>query len=421
MHEGEIQMSKQLKALYIFFIIISFLIPSNKIYSQWFGGFHHGNQDSHMSEYFDGHRYHYNISSGDTIVIGKAIVNSGGEMMIYSQIDVDNDNQPDFYLDFGPWWYQPESDAVRPENLEEITIKGKVFELQNDLNIILVTEINDKEWKKFSNGYHWSGNWIKKMHSGNQFVYSPIDSLNHVEFNSNFMMMGMMWPDSFYCDFNSLPSFLMPEFHEDSLLRGYHFDFINDEGKNMMYGDYGWGMGMMRFNNNVNFNFHYNRHIFDSIGISHNDLMLKYWNEPDSTWNMVSDYSINENNNTISFSTNSVNSYYGLFFASTITDIGEDNSLTPDKFALSQNYPNPFNPITNIKFSIPIQSHVTLKIFNIMGQEIKTLTDRNYSPGVYEFKWDGTNNKNISVASGLYIYQIKSSDFIERKKMLFIK
>ncbi|MEJ2051619.1 MAG: T9SS type A sorting domain-containing protein, partial [Calditrichota bacterium] len=78
----------------------------------------------------------------------------------------------------------------------------------------------------------------------------------------------------------------------------------------------------------------------------------------------------------------------------------------PMDFALMQNYPNPFNPRTTIKYELPERSKVTLKIYNILGQEVVTLLDEEFEPGYYELSWDGRNNFEHQVASGVYIYRI---------------
>ncbi len=93
----------------------------------------------------------------------------------------------------------------------------------------------------------------------------------------------------------------------------------------------------------------------------------------------------------------------------------------PYEFKLSQNYPNPFNPITNIRFQLPEASKVTLKIYNILGQEIKTVVSKNLDAGYHTVKWDGTNDFGLKVASGVYIYQVKAGSFIASKKMVFLK
>jgi len=78
----------------------------------------------------------------------------------------------------------------------------------------------------------------------------------------------------------------------------------------------------------------------------------------------------------------------------------------PGTFELLQNYPNPFNPRTTIKYQLPLQSKVILKIYNILGQEVITLVDEQVEPGYYELTWNGRNNFDNQVASGVYIYRI---------------
>jgi len=104
------------------------------------------------------------------------------------------------------------------------------------------------------------------------------------------------------------------------------------------------------------------------------------------------------------------------------TNIPDETMNTPDKFHLFQNYPNPFNPETTIKFHLPKTSDVTLKIYNISGQEIKTLVHKEFHSGNHSVKWDGTNNSGIKVSSGIYIYTIRTgTGFIQSKKMLLLK
>ena len=93
----------------------------------------------------------------------------------------------------------------------------------------------------------------------------------------------------------------------------------------------------------------------------------------------------------------------------------------PTSFALMQNYPNPFNPTTTIRYAIPQQTHVTLSIFNMLGQEVARLVDQTESQGYYEVLWNGRSAKGTDASSGLYIYRIKAGEFIDIKKMLFLK
>lgn len=101
--------------------------------------------------------------------------------------------------------------------------------------------------------------------------------------------------------------------------------------------------------------------------------------------------------------------------------VNVDESKLPDNFELSQNYPNPFNPSTTIRFGLPSPSNVSLRIYNIQGEEVRTLVCDYLSGGFYEVEWDGRDEAGSQVASGIYIYRIQAGNFVQSKKMTFIK
>ncbi len=97
-------------------------------------------------------------------------------------------------------------------------------------------------------------------------------------------------------------------------------------------------------------------------------------------------------------------------------------SSVPETYELFQNYPNPFNPETTIKYQLSNNSEVTLKIFNMLGQEIITLVDKQQDAGVYSVRWDGKDKFGQKVASGIYIFQLKAGDgFRFSKRMILLK
>ena len=105
----------------------------------------------------------------------------------------------------------------------------------------------------------------------------------------------------------------------------------------------------------------------------------------------------------------------------TVTASSNDNIILPKVYALFQNYPNPFNPSTQISFDIPNSEFITLRIFNLLGQDVKTLTSGIMNPGRYTFEWNGKDLLNNDVASGVYFYELSGENFINRKKMLLIR
>ena len=91
-------------------------------------------------------------------------------------------------------------------------------------------------------------------------------------------------------------------------------------------------------------------------------------------------------------------------------------NTAPEKFSLQQNYPNPFNPFTSIKYQISNSSFITLKIYDILGNEIETLVNERQMPGAYEVGWNADN-----YSTGVYFYKLTSGSFTDTKKMLLIK
>ncbi len=111
-----------------------------------------------------------------------------------------------------------------------------------------------------------------------------------------------------------------------------------------------------------------------------------------------------------------------MVLGDTPTSIG-DSPFTrlPRAFSLGQNRPNPFNPSTTIDYSLSVASRVELKIFNLRGQEIRALADREMPAGNHSIHWDGTDSQGRRVGSGIYIYRLRSGNEMKSRKMVVLK
>lgn len=106
---------------------------------------------------------------------------------------------------------------------------------------------------------------------------------------------------------------------------------------------------------------------------------------------------------------------------SVMVTVTASTTLLPDRFSLSQNYPNPSNSTTIIEYDLPIPTDVTVEIYNMLGQKVRTLVDDHRVAGSYRVEWDGNMSSGRAAASGVYLYRIQAGSFVETKKMLLLK
>lgn len=99
----------------------------------------------------------------------------------------------------------------------------------------------------------------------------------------------------------------------------------------------------------------------------------------------------------------------------------EEDGQSPFTFDLAQNYPNPFNPATTIRYQVANKGRVSITIFNILGQKVRTLVDAVRPAGAYSITWDGTSDRGARVSSGVYLYRMEAGDFVKVQKMLLLK
>ncbi|HOD55618.1 MAG TPA: FlgD immunoglobulin-like domain containing protein, partial [Candidatus Cloacimonadota bacterium] len=100
---------------------------------------------------------------------------------------------------------------------------------------------------------------------------------------------------------------------------------------------------------------------------------------------------------------------------------GDNNTPVAKKTALKGNYPNPFNPVTTIAYDIEKDAHVSIDVFNVKGQKVRTLVNDRLTAGSHTIQWNGTDDNGKNVGSGIYFFNMKSGKYTSTRKMILMK
>ena len=113
--------------------------------------------------------------------------------------------------------------------------------------------------------------------------------------------------------------------------------------------------------------------------------------------------------------------YDRVLFVNRYEYLSTEGEGVPVEFALHENYPNPFNPTTTLRFDLPDISDVTLTIYNMLGQRVRTFNMNDTPAGYHSIKWNATNDYGEQVGAGVYLYQLRAKQFVKTRKMVLLK
>lgn len=361
-------------------------------------------------------------------VTGKVSVDNSVMMPIY-YLETNGDDSTDFTLGFGPWWYEPESGAVRPTDGDVVNILGGV---DNTIipAMLVVFEIDGLVWRDPNNAPPWSGGWIHNDANDTSRVFCPTDSLDHIGFPHNGMngMMGNMgttWPDSVYCQFEQIHIDSLPSSPGQDMFEAYLCNFNDSFGGHFnMQGQYnGQNMhqGMMNFNHAIHFQFHYDEDVLTDKGMDENSIRMFYMDDQEN-WMEETDIEIDFTNNYISLNNSDVAEYYALQASTGKVGIEDENtSNIPRTISIDSVYPNPFNPVTKINYTVMQSATVTMQIFDINGTFVNEIVNNYRNPGNYSVQWSGTNALGQNVPSGTYFIKLFTGNNVYSTKITLLR
>ena len=281
--------------------------------------------------------------------------------------------------------------------------------------MFIVYEINGEVWRDSTKlNPHFGGGWFNQNTDSAKF-HSPFDDRTMVTmmrgWHQGGHMMGSL-PDSIFGQMFEVYPENMPDFKGQNIFAGYEIDMFNPNENNMMW-ENGHGGGHMDFGNNIKIQLHFTDAQLNAYGMNKNNIQAKLWDDQTNSWKSVAS-TINTQNNTVSFSSSTVSGFVALS-GSTVTAVEITESL-PTEFVLNQNYPNPFNPSTTISYKLSSNGNVSLKVYDILGNEVTTLMNGFQNAGSYKISFDASR-----IASGVYFYKLQTSNFVQVRKMMLLK
>jgi hypothetical protein len=379
------------------------------------GGMHRGGREGHNDRGI--HFGMFGDSLETVILSGTVFIDS--TLMSHYYLDEDGDGSPDYFLNFGPFWYVPESGAERPANGENISVVGGLTEGERMAGLI-VYELNGEVWRDSTSMGGHMGGWISAGISGNRRIHSPFDKDDWMEFRPGWNNNGggnhrggMNLPDSIFCQLWEMLPENVPGVTNGQHIAAYQIDIFTTDGGNMMMNQSGH-RNHKNFGNQVRFQLHYSEEQLQMMGDDESGLMAQYWDEETEDWVSVSDAAVDAENNIVTFASTKVSSFVVLSSPQTTTSV--TGSRLPVDFSLKQNYPNPFNPQTTIAFALENEAHVSLYIYNVIGQHVATLVDENLTSGSHQKIWNAA-----SMTSGIYFYELKIGSQSIMKRMNLLK
>ncbi len=365
-----------------------------------------------------GYAFGWNNDSLQSINLEGTILIDSTFMYNYYYLDVNHDGTPDYILNFGPPWYTPSNGIKFPQNGDNVTITGWKM-MSNFMNMVMVYKLNGQTWQDSTQlGNGMGGGWIHKSMSRAMKFFNPFDTTDWMQVNPNWstggMMGGGMMPDSFYCRILEVFPHDVPNDSNQNAMAAFEVGIFYPNGINGMMQSGGMG-GRMNFNSMINFQFHFNNIQASDFNLGTGNLKVKYWDNQSSQWNEASNMIFNKANNTVSISQSQASNFY-IVTADRVTGVKDNKNSIPGNFSLQQNYPNPFNPTTVISYQLPKEGIITVKIYDILGNEITTLVNGFKTAGRYSVSFDASH-----LASGVYFYQLQSNGYVATKKMILLK
>jgi hypothetical protein len=381
----------------------------------------------HRYQYGHTHRNHrgyaYGWINNDSISVvtleGVTIIDTTFKHYQYF-LDIDTDSIPDYFLNFGPPWYNPEA-LTRPEDGDTISVIGALIE-KAKFSVLFVFELDGEVWLDSTGlSTQFGAGWIHKNMNQSRFISDPFDQSSGMEIGSNWHPGNKgqnKLPDSLYCQMLRLFPENIPYGEGEQIAAGYEIGIFTRNQENVMVHNDSVG-DHLQLATKVKYQLCFDgspepARVMAKSALA--DINVKVYNSDSKSWDVVEDAVVDAATRTVSFESETVYSLLIITGTAGSVTSNEENSHLPDKFSLKQNYPNPFNPVTTIEFVIVEESNVLLSVYNILGQKVFEILNDRLTAGAYAVDFDAAH-----LSSGIYFYELKAGNLSQVKRMTLLK
>ncbi len=385
-----------------------------------------GDRPAHHKRHRNSYRNHRGFAFGwlnDSVEVitreGVTMVDSTYHFWHYF-LDTDYDTLPDYFLNFGPPWYQPSSGLTHPDPGDTVRITGALLE-KSDLPVLFVFELNGEVWID-STGFRsqMGAAWIHKNMHQRRYIHTPFDSLSGMWIDSGWHHSRghhhRQMPEQMFAQMLQLFPENVPFQNGNQTFAAFEVGMFNKERRNLMRHNDSVG-GMLELASRVQFRFHYNDIQIRGYNRDEREVQLNVWNRLQNRWQVVDSAEIDTETNTVTYSSDEVPGLVVLTAPEATTDVDDEGRINPAAMELYQNYPNPFNPKTTIEFTLDQTETVQLTVYNVLGQQITELLNKKMQSGNHRLTLQAG-----AWPSGVYFYELKtSSGHSIVKKMVLTK
>ncbi len=262
--------------------------------------------------------------------------------------------------------------------------------------------------------HHYS-DWIYRSAADTTIVRCWNDSLSTVSYPPGCMGMGMMYPDSLFCQFRSLPLDSLHHPFDSTFLCWRRLQLGSDSlNFSYMHCDTGYGNQntMMGFMKEIQCRVYWDSLLVDSLHMGWSPTSARCWDG--TRW--VTPASVSVSGSTVLITSSELYSAIAIVGAPGQVSAVSGGGALPAGFRLDQNYPNPFNPSTVIGYTLPRSSHVSLTVYNLLGNRVATLINGNEAAGIHNVTFVAQD-----LPTGVYFYRLETPSFTDVKRMVVVR